>query len=138
MKITMTKEEITAYLAQERDQAREGYAAAKRLEKTHPAVSYQLRREIWEPREIFAKELLRRLPTMEPDDVAEIAEHIQQERQQLDRVRSFSDRELVQGYLQDLWRDRKLMKAAKADGLDLLGLAALLGKHRPKIADTAK
>jgi hypothetical protein len=116
----ITKEKIAAWLKRALRAQRQYLAIAEKLRASHPSVSHSLR-EPASLRVMYVEEMLRRLPTMDIADLQMFAALIEHEEQ----VRQLTEAELLRGVLQELWCNRKLMKAAIADGLDLHQLAHL-------------
>jgi hypothetical protein len=121
----ITKEEIAAWLESGLRLERTYLAIAEKLRASHPSVSHCVR----EPASLRAdiiEELLRRLQHEDPAILEQFGDRIQFEREHEDHVRHLTEAELLRGVLQELWRNRKLLKAARADGLDLYQLADLM------------
>ncbi|HEY7243013.1 MAG TPA: hypothetical protein VH678_03915 [Xanthobacteraceae bacterium] len=131
----MTREELAAAIERECETFRKEYAVAKKLRASHPTVSWRLREAaLWEL--ATRKELLRRLPTMKPETIQRLKTYVQHQRKKEKQLRGLSNADLAKGYQQEIWRDHDLMKAAKADGIDLRQLSALLVDGRMKEAPT--
>jgi hypothetical protein len=119
-----TMADIVSHLEWYIETGRKDCAIAEKLASTHPEVAGHLRGQ-GEHRQAIGEEMLRRLPRMKPALLLELANHIQNERKLRERMRTLTRRDFVQEYLQELWRDPELMKAAAKDGVNLHELPAL-------------
>jgi hypothetical protein len=128
MTTVISKAEIASHLEAELRFEKAELVLAEKLATSHPTISnYLIGKAEW--RITCAEELLRRLPNMTDATLADLVANIQSRKELEVHLSRLSDEEFAESYLQDLWRDHDLVKAARGDGLDVHHLPHLLS-HR--------